>query len=39
MHRPMTEEMAKALNPQCNWGALIDELERIGYPISPGRTA
>lgn len=39
MHRPMTEEMAKALNPQAEWGALIEELDRIGYPISPGRTA
>lgn len=39
MHRPMTEEMAKALNPKADWGSLIDELEKIGYPSSPERTA
>lgn len=32
MHRPMTEEMARALNPNIDWGSLIDELEKIGYP-------
>ncbi|MDB5296245.1 MAG: hypothetical protein JWO31_2228 [Phycisphaerales bacterium] len=32
MHRPMTEEMARALNPQVDWAALVVELDQIGYP-------
>ena len=35
MHRPMTEDMARALNPNTDWGSLIDELQKIGYPTSP----
>ncbi|QOV88481.1 hypothetical protein [Humisphaera borealis] len=35
MHRPMTEEMARALNPNTDWGSLIDELQKIGYPTAP----
>jgi hypothetical protein len=38
LHRPMTEEIARALNPRTDWGSLIEELDRIGYPIAPGRT-
>ncbi|HEX8912797.1 MAG TPA: hypothetical protein VF796_10595 [Humisphaera sp.] len=36
MHRPMTEEIARSLNPQTDWGSLIEELDRIGYPIGQG---
>ena len=39
LHRPMTEEIARALNPQTNWGSLIEDLDKIGYPISPERSA
>lgn len=34
MHRPMTEEMAKALNPQAAWTSLTEDLDRIGYPVA-----
>jgi len=34
MHRPMTEEIAQALNPKTDWGSLIQDLDKIGYPIA-----
>jgi hypothetical protein len=34
LHRPMTEEMVKSLNPQADWGSLVEDLDNIGYPIS-----
>ena len=37
LHRPMTEEMARSLNPQREWATLAEELEKIGYPVSSDR--
>ncbi len=37
MHRTMTEEMAKSLNPRCTWNMVAEELEKIGYPVSSER--
>ena len=37
MHRPMTEEMARSLNPRREWNTLAEELEKIGYPVSSER--
>ena len=37
LHRPITEDMALALNPQTKWADLTNDLEKIGYPVGPGR--
>jgi hypothetical protein len=37
MHRPMTEDMAVALNPRVKWADLVGDLDKIGYPIGPKR--
>ena len=34
MHRPMTEGMARALNPKIDWGSLIEDLDKIDYPVA-----
>jgi hypothetical protein len=39
MHRPMTREMAAALNPRAEWDPLVADLGGIGYPVNPGHVA
>jgi len=39
MLRPMTEDMARSLNREARWDSLIEDLEKIGYPIAPGQVA
>lgn len=34
LHAPMTVELAKSVNAEIDYGALISDLEEIGYPIA-----
>ena len=31
--RPVTEELARRLNPACDWRSLVDDLRAIGHPV------
>jgi hypothetical protein len=33
-HKPINEEIAKKINPDCNFGEIKDKLMEVGYPIA-----